>query len=234
MSKFWNGLLQGGSLVISGAGIGWLMGLSASPVVATVLASIFTLVVAIVSALSGVEIKESSEKKEKAEEATPKEEVSVGAKSLQAVRSMNALPLACCMIGIFIGTYFGTKVRTNEVLGVEPKSFVRKWEEVGLKKEEIAKRLFDHIYSKQEAEDKKEDKNKEEPNGGGNTHSGVLFSNISEEQCVEWKNLPDSDLRRLMLTSKDEQIRKFVEKCTDAKSLRAAVENLLCSGKQSK
>ena len=38
-------VFHGICLVISGLGIGWLMGLSASPVVATVLASLLTIVV---------------------------------------------------------------------------------------------------------------------------------------------------------------------------------------------
>jgi len=84
------------AVLLTGLSIGWLVGLSRSPVVAASIASLFALAGAMVAALHGVR--------------------PLGASVLK-YRSGNAWPVALLVLSVAIGASAGNLARTNDLLG---------------------------------------------------------------------------------------------------------------------
>jgi multisubunit Na+/H+ antiporter MnhC subunit len=120
-----------GLLIVTGLGIGWLMGLSVSPVVSIVITSLTGSAAAIIATMSGVERKitdtDQSEKNEK----------------IQTRRDVNPLPLALLIVGIIVGSGLGIFARSNDLLGSDISAEMQKWSEIGIPEQEIARRLFE-------------------------------------------------------------------------------------------
>lgn len=143
------------SLVIIGIGVGWLTGLSISPVVAGLLSSIIGAVLVLAAILSGFSYGDNSS-------------------PIRIAGDVSPVPFALLMVGIIAGTSSGIWVRTHNVLGVisaekQDNSFTKlqeeltqlkkqegtgegeqkgKWEGLDIPLSDIAQRIIDKYYPK--------------------------------------------------------------------------------------
>ncbi len=122
------------SVLISGLGIGWLLGLSVSPVVSIVITSVAGVAVAIIAAISGLENKSSGLI------GPDKREIPA------SQRKISPWPLAMLVIGIVIGSRWGIMARNNSWYGSDLSIEIDKWVAGGLTKEEVVRRLFEDKY----------------------------------------------------------------------------------------
>jgi len=115
-------LLVYSSVAITGLGIGWLVGLSVSPVISIVITSITGAAAAVITALSGLEEKSKW--------------------------SVSPVPLALLVVGLSIGSGIGIRTRNLDWLGRNIAAEAAMWEAAGLTldKAEIVERMFDNLY----------------------------------------------------------------------------------------
>ena len=102
--RFANGVY----LFISALSIGWMVGMSISPTVHIVITSITTVLVAIVSLISGLNNKVDSADKNSG--------------FIRQVAGINLFPIALLTVGLVIGSSSGIYTRTHKVLGKLPQS----------------------------------------------------------------------------------------------------------------
>lgn len=124
----WSGIV---SLIIVGLGIGWLIGLSVSPVISIVLTSLIASAGTVVAALSGLTYSSTD-----LEDTEPK---------VQRWQ-VNPLPLATLMLGILVGSIFGLLVRNYQLLGTSLSGEINKWTKLGVPKEQIVYGLLETSY----------------------------------------------------------------------------------------
>jgi hypothetical protein len=226
-------------LVVSGAGIGWLMGPSMSPVLHIVVAGLLTLIAGAVAALTGLNGTAGPEAMEESPPKKPEDSApSAPPAKLQnrfEPRRVTAVPLACFIVGIVLGSSLGIYGRTQDWLGADPKALVTKWQITKLPDDQIAKRLFDQLYppvalsggkSKGSEQGDKNAEAASSPQVAARL-AGGLFGSVAPDEYKEFRSAPDKDLRRLMQASKNVRVRNFAGRCGDALCLRAAVEELL-------
>lgn len=124
-------LLGSMSLIISGAGIGWLAGLAVTPVVSIVITSVTGIAAAIITAISGIRVKDYLATEEshvwRQAQATP-------------------LPLALLITGLVIGSVVGITARNNHWMGSSLSSELNQWEALGLDRTEVVRRIFEVEY----------------------------------------------------------------------------------------
>jgi len=229
MRSHWSKFLSGFSLTLSGTAIGWLVGLSASPIVHLVITSVLATSAAIVGALAGLEPPRAQD----AEAKQPDHATS-------RFRKINPIPLALLLFGLMPGVALGLVARTHEWFGADPQRLVKQWSNVGIDKSKIAERLFDNLYPRivaktNEVNDKpygkKTDKKEDEADSKitPSVHGGQLFANVPPSECtLLMAALSPEDLRRTMKGSSVAQIREFERRCKDNSSLQAAVDILIC------
>ena len=114
------------ALVVTGFGIGWLAGLSVSPVVSIVLTSVTGIAAAVVTALSGL----------KEDPADPK------VKERRRLPQIEVWPLAILLVGMLIGSTLGILARNNHLFGSDVTSEIQKWAAADVPKEAVIDRLF--------------------------------------------------------------------------------------------
>ena len=121
------------ALVVTGLGIGWLAGLSVSPVVSIVITSITGAAGAVVAALSGLK-----------EDAATTDETPKPKEPLR--RRIDPIPIGLLAAGLILGSIFGLLARNYHLLGSDLSAELTKWERAGLAKTEVARRLFELQY----------------------------------------------------------------------------------------
>lgn len=95
---------DGISLIAIGLGIGWLVGLSVTPgTTSIILTSIMTIVVLLITVVSGLE-KETSTEEQKS----------------YSKWKVSPIPLALFIVGLVVGSSVGIYARTHNWLGVDP------------------------------------------------------------------------------------------------------------------
>jgi hypothetical protein len=111
-----------GSLTVIGFGIGWLVGLSVSPVVSIVITSLTGSVAAIVAVLTGLEN--------------------------EPRWSVNPLPTAVLVAAILVGSLLGLRARNDNWFGQDMAVMARRWQAAGLEmsQADIVGRLFESQY----------------------------------------------------------------------------------------
>ncbi|MBA2882473.1 hypothetical protein HNR65_002825 [Desulfosalsimonas propionicica] len=107
---------QGFAVILTGIGIGWLMGLSISPVVGVVITSLLTLSGAAVTAF--------------------RQELPKSLKN----RTNNAWPIAILTIGLAVGASFGIFARTHDIFGLDYQTTINGKEET-VPKSSLSKNL---------------------------------------------------------------------------------------------
>lgn len=122
------------SLPIIGIGIGWLLGLSVSPVVSIVITSVAGAAAAVIATKSGLEGRSSKII------APDERQISISSSNT------DPRPLAALVIGLALGSIVGIWVRTHDWLGVDTSMKFKEWTITGLKEDDIARRLFANEY----------------------------------------------------------------------------------------
>lgn len=120
------------SLFFTGCGIGWLTGLSVSPVVSIVITSVTGSAAAIIAALSGLE-----EKPDEANHTNKRQPFGW---------QVNPLPLMMVVIGIVLGAIVGISARNQHWFGSSVSAEIAQWTSNGLAKSQVADRLFAQRY----------------------------------------------------------------------------------------
>ena len=115
------------SLLITGMGIGWFVGLSASPVASIIITSLTGATASLVAAASGM--------------------------TKLARSNVNPLPLAILISGLVVGTIYGIESRAYNRFAQDIEDEVQRWRNAGLELDEevIVRRIFDHQYAIGEA-----------------------------------------------------------------------------------
>ena len=130
------------SILISGLGIGWLVGMSVSPVLSIVLTSIVGLISTIIAAFSGLSHQENSN--------TDK----ISSSKSKIITIASPLALAILIFGIVFGSLVSNYYR---VFVMNPKSILAEinfWTSQGIPKNKVAELLLKHrlepdsVYSK--------------------------------------------------------------------------------------
>lgn len=157
------------SVVIIGVGIGWLLGLSVSPVVASIVAVVIAAAATLIATMGGWEKRESEPKKENSSNenrvegaANPTNDFppqNVDAQQAQPqskqpilsrfTRIVTPLPFAMLMVGIVVGSIVGLYARNHSWFGSSLSHEVEQWTSQGLPKDEVVRRLFEreHPYT---------------------------------------------------------------------------------------
>ena len=122
------------SLPIIGFGIGWLLGLSISPVVSIVITSVTGVAAAVITVMSGLEGKLSGLI------VSSEQQISVSSSKI------DSRPRAALIIGLFLGSIVGIQARNHNWLGTDLSAGLKQWTITGLTEQEIARRLFELKY----------------------------------------------------------------------------------------
>lgn len=145
-------LLRTISLLIIGLGVGWLAGLSVSPVATILISGLLGVAIAVVGILS-ISLKHQNDKGEAVRSVwfEVAEEISIGS-------------LALIVFGIALGVSLGICARTHNFLGIDDELALnglrqelnelqghcdnKKWSELGIDKQVVAQRILDKYYPK--------------------------------------------------------------------------------------
>lgn len=149
------------SVVIIGGGIGWLLGLSVSPVVASIVAVVIAAAATLVAVMGGWEKSEGkANKSETAGNANGNENI-LNAQNAEVSQEQSPnkqpilsrfthivtpLPFAMLMVGIVAGSIAGLYARNHSWFGSNLSYEVEKWAAQGLPKDEVVRRLFELEY----------------------------------------------------------------------------------------
>lgn len=122
------------SLFICGISIGWLIGLSVSPVIQTVIGSILAIITSVITLLFSLE------------------DGSIKDKLNDKIGVINILPLAIFLAGLSFSATIGIYARTNDWFGVNPEHFKNKWEIKDKDSSGIIKNLYNSLYGQEPKE----------------------------------------------------------------------------------
>jgi hypothetical protein len=186
--------------------VGFLAGLSISPVTGIVLSSVCAIVVGATSSLAGLD------KNASAEDSTHPNHSGVG---------LNPVPVAFLMLGIVAGSVGGILTRTHDCLGT-----------LGVGKVIENKQTAEPRVSRGESENPQVVAKPEAPKQeiAKDTRAGVLYSAKSSE-CADWRAISNTEALRQNLRE-SETIRNqpalahIASGCGDVGCLRGLVESL--------
>lgn len=130
-------------LLVCGIGIGWLAGLSVSPVIAQILSSLLGMVAALVAVLCGIEWPPGRRGDAIADQSPPEPSKSLS----RHLASLNALPIAVVIAGLVGGSLLGMTARTHDWFGMDPAREAEQWTRLGLEKKYVAKILLHNKYA---------------------------------------------------------------------------------------
>jgi hypothetical protein len=218
------------SLLIGGLALGWLVGLSVSPVLHLIVASILSLAVAATSALAGIRLK--------ADECEHPSDESGSMVSDFSIRRVNLLPLGLLTAAIATGASMGIFARTNNLLGLYPAIAAKRWADAGMANPEIKKRMFDAIYSSSDIPSHGLQQQQPSDKNGGNKGegpqnplvSGASLYAVDATQCNLLDGKDGDDLKTALIGLGNESTRAAVSKCT-SKDCFQAIREVLCHGR---
>ena len=130
---------QKSSLFVIGLGVGWLAGLSVSPVIATIITSIVGVTVALISTLSGLNPQITDSKDESTTKSLPRWNV-------------NPVPLAFLIFGIVLGSIVGILARNHNWLGTDMQTEIQQWTDLGIPKKDVVQQMFERHYAQDTSE----------------------------------------------------------------------------------
>jgi hypothetical protein len=225
-------VVKGAYVLVAAISVGWLVGLSASPVVNVVVGSVIALVVAIVSALSGIQSPSVGTGDDSKDESTR-------FTSSNRLVTLNPVPVAIFAVGLAVGATVGLVARTNEVFGPNKAMFVRRWQGTGLTDVEIKRRLFDQLYDATPSQGSKAHDGDTKPPQGNESRSinsgevgrrtvltAGLFA-VSAEDCQLLAARHGADLRARLLLLEGDPIKTPLQACHSDDCLEA-IKAILC------
>jgi hypothetical protein len=197
-------------LIITGIGIGWLIGLSVSPVVSIVITSIMGSVVALIAAMSGLEKKGSDDN--------------------AGQWQVNPIPLAMLMIGLFFGSIAGISARNASWLGSDISAEIARWSKAGLTEtgtgvteEDLLLRLYHSQYPT-------DTQTISTPLPDVSTTSRtVLFAAVGPTECDSlYRSLTKSPDDFLDEIEKTEGLKKLPTIVNDSETLEKIITEVIC------
>lgn len=199
------------SLLITGMGIGWLAGLSVSPVISMIITTIIGSAAAIIAAVSGLNNQQVDND-------------DTNGSNVRRFPSLDTLPIAALVIGLVIGSYFGILARTHDWLEPDMTLEIKKWTNLGvsLKKQAIADKMFNREFSMTNI-----------VSGDAGSASvradvGAFFADGSNE-CENLRVLTDDELREaLIISAENPHWRALPEIIEDAEVLEELLVRVLC------
>lgn len=226
------------SVLVIGAGVGCLVGLSVSPVVSIVVASVIGVAGTVVAALAGVEQRPMViDDSDKTEDSASKAEKATGhtdpPQNLNGERRVvNTVPLAVLVVGIVIGALLGIYGRNQGLLGSTLSIEVSEWVSQGIEKDEVARRLFEARYPTQTLTTCEDGPFTLPPASTSNTESHIVlgtwaFAVVSSE-CPALRGLQGEDLHRELESSNTVQFRNLAQIITDTAILESLVKDVVC------
>ena len=191
------------SLGLGAVGLGWLMGMTISPIMQGVITALLAFAVASAQVLAAL--------RRDAGETT---------------QAAHGPPhgLAVLLLGIAAGAAIGIVTRTHEWLAPSVDQRMAAWKATGYDSQMIARRLFDARYPVPTAGAK---------NGEGSSRppadQAVLFD-VTADQCADWRRASQDSTRRLgqLQVAADRRIDTYLRVCATFQCERAMVE-LLCT-----
>jgi hypothetical protein len=213
LKSLWASFLAVASTFAGGFGLGWIMGMSVTPVTQTVVAAIIALAVAVANALIGLR----AETEAPAGVVDPKKPADP-----DKPRRVTPLPFGSLLIGLAAGSAVGIWSRTHDVLGPDLDARILEWKATKYADSLIARRLFDRTYPPLT-------KDNAAPKGEAATGNPFLY-NISVENCgVLRQASPDSaQLITQLRVVGDQHVDTVVSQCNSLECMRALV-NVLCA-----
>ncbi len=201
------------AILLCGIFVGWLAGLSVSPVLQIILTSLLALAISVISLLIGIR---------------PRESGSI-ILSDKLKNSVNPFPLVFLAIGISTGATFGLYARTNSFFGVDAKHLKADLEKAGFSSDSATKYVQAYVigllFEKEKAVppiDKKETE-KVISHLGSNP---VLYASNSTF-CDIMRSKHGKDLLGFLKAQQDSNINKFLVISQDSISIEA-LKNFLC------
>ncbi len=189
------------SLLFVGFGVGWLLGLSTSPVVHIVISAVTGAIAAVVAAMSGVQGR--------------------------AQWSVSPVPTAILVAGVLIGSLLGMKARIDDWLGrdvgIDMGREADAWIQAGLPLDRgtIVHRLFESQYPPPGSDAAPQ------PAPAPEIRTGLF--GVSSDECRRMRGLMDDALRREVRVLTDERARRLAEIVPDAEVLQQIIEEVLCA-----
>ncbi|MDB5033824.1 MAG: hypothetical protein JWQ98_1065 [Chlorobi bacterium] len=118
-----------------GVAVGWLVGLSVSPVVHIVLTSVIALVVGLVSTLAGLKYDPGTD-----------EHAGLQVRPHAPQYTVDPRPVVLMLIGLAAGASAGIYARTNGWFGPNVHGFVQEWAPTGLSEKTLTRLLLNNLY----------------------------------------------------------------------------------------
>lgn len=127
------------------------MGLSVSPVIQGILASLIAVVVSVSTALAGVHtadngVGEAGNKRERDDLAEESRTESRGNTRRAIPALLDPVPVMFMIVGLACGATVGVYGRSHNWLGAKSNILVEEWKDTGLSSKEITSRVFDSLY----------------------------------------------------------------------------------------
>ncbi|MCW5212849.1 hypothetical protein VU04_08055 [Desulfobulbus sp. TB] len=186
-----------------GLGVGWLAGLSVSPVATILISGLLGIAIAIVGIIS-VSLTYRDDKDEiiRSVGFTAAQKISIGS-------------LAWIVLGIAVGVSFGICVRTHNFLGVDDEPAFTglrqelnelqshcgdKWSELGIDKKEVAQRILDKYYPKVGGA---VNKSAATTSGENKGTASALYETKAVSPCDTLQAVTDPSYRRGYITTMD-------------------------------
>ncbi len=221
--------------MLCGLGVGWLIGMSVSPVLGSVVGGFVATLLAIVGILVGLD----SPKAEPRRESGETREATTPTSPLHRIRpQIDVLPLTCVVLSIIAGAVVGVYGLTHQWLAPNPHTFISKWQGVGLTHEQAVQLLVRASFGGVEgAATKTEAGSKEagKPELPQSALSPVLFATVAPEECVAYENLygHGDELVRALAASSDERVRTLTKHLwkgsKNARTIELVTRDLICA-----
>ena len=208
-------------LLISGIGIGWLAGLSVSPVIAQILSTILGVLAAVLAVLSGVKWTADQKDGEPGEQGSPP----AGKHALQKINMVSAVPAGILIVGLVFGSMLGMTARTHDWFGFDPAGEIDRWTGLGLEKKEVAQVLMQAKFGSggQTAGPKE--------NGSSGTAATTpkttALYGITAKECDGFYGLSKIKDLRLELSSSPNRTLQRLESKLDDKNLKEVI-GIIC------
>ncbi|MBV7336176.1 hypothetical protein KFU94_49670 [Chloroflexi bacterium TSY] len=203
------------AIFVTGSGVGWLVGLSISPVVSIVITSVAGSAAAIIAAMSGVDKKATDDSNDNHRS--------------HAQWTVNPAPLTWLVVGLIVGLILGILARNNHLLGSDISTEIKRWSkagliQAGLSKEEIVLKLFEAQISTVAAG------GEEATQSGASTPStGTVLFTISADECGALRRTlygSEQDLKRAV--DRVKQLKNLSGVVNNPETLKNIVEQVLC------
>ena len=178
-------------VLVCGTAIGWLVGLSVSPVVQGVITTVLALVATVVSALPAVQ--GNSGNSLDAERTESRNGNLVSSRLALSARPP-VLPLMLMLLGLALGSSCGIYARTHDLLTPKPASFAARWGGTGVPADQLQRILLQELYPSFR------DAAKPQPSPIGKSDNGsihwTVLHALPAEDCLRLKAARDaSDLK---------------------------------------